>query len=463
VRIPQRPINYINLAHPRDVSKKDAVHAAHREKPKPHNPVPSAAPTAPTLLRPPPAALTKRRTLEERANLISLGTESLDSLCAAVAEDGKLFTWGNVSSGALGHGSRDRASKPTEVKGALDGKRVKSVACGAYQTLALTDDGQLFEWGATFSTYEEKSGGRSIRVLSCLFYKCDNDKLEPTLVRGFLTGLRVKRVAAGKYHALAVVEDGRLFSWGYGGMGALGHGNTVNEPLPRQVQGVVAAKRVVEVAGGDQISLALAEDGTVFSWGKQYWGREFSTTQDDSKPNEVSGLTGTAVACGGCHNLVLTEAGAIFAWGANQRGQLGLGHTNTNHSNRPVGVRGKLAHKRVEVVAAGHLTSAAVTDDGCVYTWGNERSLPTLKLGMLAEPQLACGCDRMAIVSVTGTLMEWNTSTIAYSQEARDVNGMPRMFVGPTASTRKGDGAGRRSAGEVDENECPACQETFLS
>ncbi len=69
----------------------------------------------------------------------------------------------------------------------------------------------------------------------------------------------------------------------------------------------------------------------------------------------------------------------------------------------------------------------------------------------------------MAIVSVTGTLMEWNTSTIAYSQEARDVNGMPRMFVGPTASTRKGDGAGRRSAGEVDENECPACQETFLS
>ena len=73
---------------------------------------------------------------------------------------------------------------------------------------------------------------------------------------------------------------------------------------------------------------------------------------------------------------VLTEAGAIFAWGANQRGQLGLGHTN--HSNRSVGVRGKLAHKRVEVVGADHLTSAAVTDDGCVYTWGNEKSLPTL-------------------------------------------------------------------------------------
>ena len=75
---------------------------------------------------------------------------------AAVVEDGRLYTWGDGILCVLGHGNRDYRLEPAEVKGELECKHVKSVSCGATQTLALTDDSQLFACGTTFSTYERK-------------------------------------------------------------------------------------------------------------------------------------------------------------------------------------------------------------------------------------------------------------------------------------------------------------------
>ncbi len=38
------------------------------------------------------------------------------------------------------------------------------------------------------------------------------------------TGKRIKQVAAGHQHSLALADDGQVFAWGHGGYGALGLG-----------------------------------------------------------------------------------------------------------------------------------------------------------------------------------------------------------------------------------------------
>ena len=84
---------------------------------------------------------------------------------AAVANDGRLFTWGGaLTTSALGHGtihdSEDEeresdigcgsAAKPQtspRAVAALAGHRLATVSCGAYHTAAVTEEGQLWIWG----------------------------------------------------------------------------------------------------------------------------------------------------------------------------------------------------------------------------------------------------------------------------------------------------------------------------
>ena len=49
-------------------------------------------------------------------------------------------------------------------------------------------------------------------------------------------------LAAGNTTVAAVTESGEVFTWGYGGKGALGHGNTRNKDAPEKVTGMRGKK-----------------------------------------------------------------------------------------------------------------------------------------------------------------------------------------------------------------------------
>ena len=56
------------------------------------------------------------------------------------------------------------------------------------------------------------------------------------MVGGDLKGVRVVRVAAGAFHSIALAADGRVFTFGRGRYGALGHGDEKNQLTPRVVE-----------------------------------------------------------------------------------------------------------------------------------------------------------------------------------------------------------------------------------
>ena len=183
-------------------------------------------------------------------------------------------------------------------------------------------------------------------------------------------GVAVTAASEGQFTSLAVGSDGNIYAWGDNEFGQLGDGSTQDSSTPVQVSlpGGVTATAVSE---GENTSLALGSDGTIYAWGDNGVG-EFGdgSTQSSSTPVQVSlpgGVTATAVSEGNQTSLALGSDGNVYAWGNNTDGQLGDG--STENSSTPVRVS-LPAGVTATAVSEGQQTSLAVGSDGNVYAWG---------------------------------------------------------------------------------------------
>jgi hypothetical protein len=83
-----------------------------------------------------------------------------------------------------------------------------------------------------------------------------------------LHGTRVVGVVAGDHHSCALTSAGELLTWGFGGFGALGHGDTRKQAAPKRVE-ALRSIRIVSVATSATHTIAVSEEGAVFAWGAQ--------------------------------------------------------------------------------------------------------------------------------------------------------------------------------------------------
>ncbi|MBI5750307.1 MAG: InlB B-repeat-containing protein, partial [Nitrospinae bacterium] len=186
-------------------------------------------------------------------------------------------------------------------------------------------------------------------------------KTTPVQVSG-LTG--VTAIAGGDAHTIALKNDGTVWTWGYNSEGQLGDGTTTQRTTPVQVSGLTG---VTAITGWFWHTIALKSDGTVWGWGYNGSGQlGDGTTINRYTPVQVSGLTGvTAIAGGQYHTIALKNDGTVWAWGANWSGQLGDGTVIDRYT--PVQVSGLTG---VTAIARGTLHTAALKSDGTIWTWG---------------------------------------------------------------------------------------------
>ena len=137
--------------------------------------------------------------------------------------------------------------------------------------------------------------------------------------------------AAGGDHSLAIGSNGLLYAWGLGTDGQLGNGTTTTSSTPVKVSlppGVVP----VAVAAGDDHSLALGSNGTLYAWGYNGYGQLGNGTKtNEDTPVTVSfpsGVKATAIAAGENLSLALGSDGNVYAWGDGNVGALGQGNQN---------------------------------------------------------------------------------------------------------------------------------------
>ncbi|KAK7822877.1 rcc1 and btb domain-containing protein 2, partial [Quercus suber] len=76
----------------------------------------------------------------------------------------------------------------------------------------------------------------------------------------------VIQVASGGYHSLALTDDGKVLSWGYGRHGQLGHSSILNQKIPVVIE-ALSDEHVVYIACGGSSSAAVTAKGKLYMWG----------------------------------------------------------------------------------------------------------------------------------------------------------------------------------------------------
>ena len=180
-------------------------------------------------------------------------TAGYDHTCALIG--GGVQCWGYNYLGQLGTGSMSNSLVPAAVVGlGAPDSGVQAVAAGGYFTCALVSGGVQC-WGD--DVYGELGNGVS---------GGDAGSLVPVAVQGLGNpGSGVQALAAGKYHACAVVNGGAQ-CWGDNANGDLGNNSIVPSSVPVAVQGLGPGSGVQAIAAGDLQNCALVNGGL------QCWG-----------------------------------------------------------------------------------------------------------------------------------------------------------------------------------------------
>lgn len=194
-----------------------------------------------------------------------------------------------------------------------------------------------------------------------------------SLPKRILLDCVIKKLSSSKGsdgHTLALTENGIVYSWGDGDYGKLGHGNTATHKQPERINGPFLGKIVKYIHAGYRHSAAVTEDGKLYTWGEGDHGR---LGHGDSNaryvPTQVSGLSDVAsVACGSSHTLAVSRDGkTVWSFGSGENGKLGTG--DLGKAYRPQVIEA-LKNVTVKKVCAGTSFSMALTASGEVYTWG---------------------------------------------------------------------------------------------
>ncbi|WP_373231863.1 RCC1 domain-containing protein [Cohnella sp.] len=255
-----------------------------------------------------------------------------------------------------------------------------------------------------------------------------NDQVEPK------TPAKIIAVSVSAFGDITVAlkEDGTVWSWGDNEYGQLGDGTNVSRNTPMQVKGI---SNVLAIANGAGHAIALKEDGTVWAWGRNLEG-EFGdgSSQSSGIPKQVIGLSEvTAIAAGDNHSLAIREDGTVWAWGDNSYTQLGR-PIEDDDNGQPKQVEGIHDAKQI---SGGLAFSLTVLKDGELLAWGwnesidlgHEDYLSPVDLGFDQIVQ-ASGTTAVRVLKSDGTVWEWGYEDEERPRQVKGLNDVIAIDLG---------------------------------
>lgn len=255
----------------------------------------------------------------------------------ALKDDGTVWAWGNNWHGQLGNGQTLGSRTPVRVEGLSD---VTAISAGWTHSLALKRDGTVWAWG---SNYHHQLGNLSARhrylaqprrvpgldhvkdilaLYDCsIAIKIDGTPWywgdcwslsmqplpgRPEMLPDFEHVPSMRKLAL----PLAVAEDGSVWEWG-------------RHEEPRRIEGLADVVEVFGYTSG--LSLALHANGKVSVWGRQSVCSSFKDYETIKVPptfvDELTGLRDFAQIHSTC--VILGNNGSVQIWNAPPYAPLG--------------------------------------------------------------------------------------------------------------------------------------------
>ncbi|XP_041354796.1 X-linked retinitis pigmentosa GTPase regulator-like isoform X2 [Gigantopelta aegis] len=277
--------------------------------------------------------------------------------------------------------------------------RVLQISCGDEHTALVAESGRVFMFGPN---NWGQLGLDQIKTAN-----------KPYCIKS-LKREKVLLIACGRSHTFVATESGLLYSFGSNSEGQLGIPDIQESNVPKCIDSIDATPFKMLGAGAEH-SVALTEDGRVFVWGSNNEG-QLGLEDDEGYPTPKEldfDENIICIACGYYHTAIVTESGHLYTFGENDCGKLGLGHKTSVSTPEHV----SSISDKVKAVSCGGSHTAALTENGTVYTFGEgnngQLGLGTMTMETLT-PQLVkmgptvshifCGENFTAFITERGQL-----------------------------------------------------------
>jgi len=276
----------------------------------------------------------------------------------AITLEGNVYCWGDNEYGQLGNNSFTDSTYPIAVD-APDGVKFSAITANRYHTLAIDESGQVWGWG-------DNSAGE----LGDGTTTSHNVPVQAALSEG----ISITKISTGIAHTLALDENGQAWAWGLNSLGRLGDGTETNSLTPIMVSQPTNSV-FTDVDTGLFHSLALDEDGQIWAWGSNSYGKlgDGSTT-NKLEPTLIVmpvGAEFVQISAGEDHSMGLTTSGDVWTWGSNETAQLGSGMLSESATPVQADLPGSLT---IEAIDAGNFHNLAISSNGELWGWGSAGS-----------------------------------------------------------------------------------------
>jgi alpha-tubulin suppressor-like RCC1 family protein len=322
-----------------------------------------------------------------------------EAYSCATKTDGALWCWGRGAEGQLGYGDTSEKTTPQ----AVDVGNAYAHIAGGRQTMCglRKNDGSLWCWGKGGNGQLGDAPARNLAPVELWDHK-DWQQLE-----------------VGVHHICGLRSDNRISCWGNNRYGQTGSGEFGQALSPRSVKTGAASWAANDLS--NDTSLALGQDGTLWSWARNFYGQlglgdESNRRAPAQIGQETSWIAAKTAINQSCGLQTTGQETTLWCWGRNSNGVLGTGAPGNAIEMSPVQVGSDTDWMRLttrwyhacglkagrELFCWGHNNYNQVAEGSTSARYTPEQVSP----GALFD-QVAAGNSYTCAVKSDGTLWCW--------------------------------------------------------
>ncbi len=315
---------------------------------------------------------------------------------------GTLYAWGLNGNGQLGDGNFTNEPLTAVQPNIQSSDPITTVGEGWNWAAAANSTGQTWAWGNNQNGVLCNPTGTNVDT--------------PRQITNFTDTSGVKQISGGYLHSEFLFNNGKVESCGNGVDGELGNGKETDSASPVSVN-FPKDTDIASINAGAEFTLAVDSNGNLWCWGNSALGQcgviQSAVTSPIEVPLEAPVVQAYAGGAGGGsgHSVALLQDGTVWTFGCDSNGQLGNGETE---SSDPTPSRVTIPGAAIVSVAANGHDSFAVNSGGHLWEWGendnDELGDPSLPSSNIKSPVKSSTVSGAFNVSATAgmTIVEVN-------------------------------------------------------
>ena len=250
----------------------------------------------------------------------------------------------------------DKTSETKEIERINPLPKFEKISTDPYRvSMALDVNGDIWTWGS--NGYGQLGNGQ------------DNVTVKRPIK--ITNSTKFKEISMGVYHALAIDNEGNIWSWGSNTGGQLGNGQISSDKVLIPTQ-IVSKVKFRQVNAGEMCSVALDEEGDIWTWGIMQDGRLGNGESSNEKvliPTQITTSKNfVKIGIRQQTGWAFDKDGEMWLWGSNTFGQIGNGNKNTIKIPTKISYETKIKERKIST-----FFSIAIDEEENIWTCGDNK------------------------------------------------------------------------------------------